>query len=289
MKMRVIYLLVGSLVILAFSAKGDQPALVTLAVHQVDHGNTAGATTPAIKGTPVHDGEFLDTKEQSRAELKLPSASIVRLGSNTSFNYTVGSNTVDLQEGTILFCKPKDGAPRLNIKTAAVTAGIVGTTGFVSVEGKTTVLGLVEGHAVATADNHPFLLGPGDALQFKVGAKPFLFSFDIPRFVKSTPLLNTSKYPGTLANQTYIDKALSEYADDVSRGFITPPSSSISYSGGIPVLSSVAYSSAQNAQAHKRTCPSAAAAAVESVGPTRGAARIRIAAVRQGTKLSAAG
>ena len=104
---------------------------------------------------------------------------------------------------------------------------------------------------MASADNHPFLLGPGDALQFKAGNKPFMFSFDIPRLVKSTPLLSKSKYPGTLANQPYIDKALADYADDVSRGFITAPSSSISYAGGIPVLSGPSISSAQNAQAPK--------------------------------------
>jgi hypothetical protein len=71
----------------------------------------------------------------------------------------------------------------------------------------------------------------------------------VPRFVKSTPLLNKSKYSGTLPNQGAIDKALADYADDVSRGFITPPLKSIDYSGGIPVLSTVAFSSAQNAQA----------------------------------------
>jgi len=246
-----IYLAAGFCAAFISSVRADQPADVTLAVNMVDHGTSAGSTNPATKGTAVHSGEFLDTKEQSRAELQLPTASIVRLGANTSFNYTAGSNTVDLQAGTILFSKPKEGAPRLNIKTAAVTAGIVGTTGFVSVDGKTTVLGLIEGHAVANADNHPFLLGPGDALQFRAGSKPFMFSFDTPRLVKSSSLLSKSKYPSTLPTQTYIDKALVDYADDVSRGFITQPSSSISYSGGIPVLAS-SLSSAQNAQSQAK-------------------------------------
>jgi len=182
--------------------------------------------------------------------MRLPTTTITRLGANTIFNYTADSNTVDLQEGDILFCKPPS-APKLNIMTAAVTAGITGTTGFVSVHGvgnkKTYILGLIEGHAVAHADNHPFPLGPGDILEFKPGQKPFLFAFDVPRFVKSSSLLH--KFSSPLPNQAAIDAELADYADDVGRGFIVPPSKSIDYSGDIPVLSTVAYSSAQNAQA----------------------------------------
>ncbi len=160
--------------------------------------------------------------------------------------------------GTILFCKPKD-APRLNIKTEAVTAGITGTTGFVSVHtvnGKTTyTLGLIEGHAVAfPKGNPPFPLGPGDIVQFTPGSRPFSFAYDVPRFVKSSPLLKNFK--GTLPNQSAIDHELAEYADDVSRGFIVPPSKAIDYTGQIPVLSTVAYSSAQNAnQPHAASAP----------------------------------
>jgi hypothetical protein len=251
-KREIVFCAAGLIAVAGGSVWADQPATVTLAVNSVDHGSSDAATTPATKGTAIHDGEYLKTGEQSRAELLLPSASITRLGSYTIFNYSVDSNTVDLQKGTILFCKPKD-ANRLNIKTAAVTAGIVGTTGFISVHGEgksaTYVLGIVEGHALAHADDHPFILGPGDALQFKAGGKPFIFAYDVPRFVHSSPLLSKGKYPGTLPNQSYIDKELADYADDVSRGFIAEPSSSIDYSGGIPVLSSIAYSSAQNAQA----------------------------------------
>jgi hypothetical protein len=108
------------------------------------------------------------------------------------------------------------------------------------------VLGLIEGHAIAHADEHPFLLGPGDILEFKPGQKPFMFSYDVPRFVKSSSLLH--KFSSQLPNQAAIDKELADYADDVSRGFIVPPSSTIDYSGDIPVLSTVAYSSAENAQ-----------------------------------------
>ncbi len=130
------------------SLEADESAKVTEAVNVVEHGSNDSATTPASVGTSIHDGEYLKTESKSRAEMLLPTASITRLGANTIFNYSIESNTVDLQAGTILFCKPKD-ARQLTIKTAAVTAGITGTTGFVSVKGTgskgTYTLGIIEG------------------------------------------------------------------------------------------------------------------------------------------------
>jgi mannose-6-phosphate isomerase-like protein (cupin superfamily) len=227
----------------------DSTARVTEAVNHVYHGDsTEAATSPATTGTLVHDGEYLKTGPLSRAEMLLPSTSVTRLGANTIFNYSADSNTVDLQAGTILFCKPKD-APHLNIKTAAVTAGIVGTTGFVSIRTdqnnqKTYVFGLIEGEATVWADNHPFPIGAGDIVEFRPGSKPFVFAYDLPRFVKSSPLLH--KFTGTLPNQAYIDRAVADYESYVSRGFIVPPSQAISYSGGIPVMPTTAYNSAMN-------------------------------------------
>jgi len=250
------YLAIAFVLGISPSLEADQPAKVTEAVNVVEHGSKESATTPATIGTPVHDGEYLKTGTKSRAEMLLPTASIARLGANTIFNYSVESNTVDLQAGTILFCKPKD-ARQLNIKTAAVTAGITGTTGFISIQGsgskKTCIFGIVEGHAIAHADDHPFLLGAGDILEFKMGTRPFVFAFDLPRFVKSSPLL--TKYKGHLTNQSSIDAALAEYQDDVRRGFIRPPSHAIDYSGDIPILSTPAYDSALSNQGQSKGAP----------------------------------
>jgi hypothetical protein len=245
----------------------DQSAKVTEAVNRVEYGSKDSGKLNASVGTEIQNGEYLETEAQSRAALLLPSTSVTRLGSNTVFNYSVESNTIDLQEGTILFCKPKD-ASKLNIMTAAISAGITGTTGFLSIETgkgnhKTYILGIIEGHAVAHADDHPFPLGSGDILEFRPGEKPFVFSYDLPRFVKSTPLIN--KFKGTLPNQSYIDRALAEYEDDVSRGFIVPPSKAIDYSGDIPLLSNPAYDSALNAQGQSREA--AGAGGPTSSGP----------------------
>ncbi len=108
----------------------DTSATVTEAVNEVSHGSAqASATSPAKSGTRIQDGEYLKTGVKSRAELSLANQSITRLGANTIFNYSVANNEIDLQSGTILFSKPKDGKEMI-IKTAAVTAAIVGTTGF---------------------------------------------------------------------------------------------------------------------------------------------------------------
>lgn len=229
-----------------------QAAHVTEAVNDVEHGKRSDAITAhADVGTAINDGEYLKTGVKSRAEMKMPSTSITRLGAETIFNYSADSNRVDLQEGTILFCKPKE-ARQLSIMTAAVTAGITGTTGFVSVSGegnkRTYIFGIIEGHATATvtSSGRQIHVGAGEILEFRPGRNPFTFSYDLPRFVKSSPLLH--RFKSTLTNQPAIDKAVADYDDDLSRGFILAPSNAIDYSGLVPVFSNPNYSSAQNAQ-----------------------------------------
>jgi len=234
------------------AASAGQAATVTQVSHVVKYGpHESSHLSPAVENMLLPDGDLISTGgKPSLAELQLPTQSITRLGANTTFNYSAESNIVELQSGTILFCKPKD-AKLLQIKTAAVMAGIVGTTGFFSIgrdektHERTYLFGIVEGHAKATANGQEFKVGPGDILFFKLKSKPFLFSFDIPRFVKSSPLIN--KFKRRLPNQGYIDAEIAKYADLVHRGFIQPPSTSIEYGDEIPLPSAPAYDSAQNA------------------------------------------
>ena len=58
-----------------------------------------------------------------------------------------------------------------------------------------------------------------------------------------------------MPNQSYVDKAVADYEDDVSRGFIVPPSKAIDYSGDIPVYLNPAYDSAQSAQGQSKGPP----------------------------------
>jgi hypothetical protein len=194
----------------------DQAATVTEAYNQVNHGPSQSTQSyPAKAGTQIHDGEYVKTGAASRAELQLSNQTITRLGANTIFNYSLATNEIDLQAGTILFSKPKDGK-QLNIKTAAVTAAIVGTTGFGKAPG---LFGLVEGKAKIVVDGKTYTLHAGQILL--VGPPPQIINFDVPLFLQTSHLITGFK--GPLPNQKYIDEEIADYNDDVDRGFIRHP------------------------------------------------------------------
>jgi hypothetical protein len=141
-----------------------------------------------------------------------------------------------LQAGTVLFCKPKDAA-QLNIRTSAVTAAVLGTTGFIGVQGygkkRIYRLGVIEGHIRAVVNGQVFRLGTGDILQIGPDGRPFIFAYDIPKFVRSSPLLN--KFQNTLPNQPYIQAAVQNYESDAKRGFFGPPLQQPQYWGEMPI------------------------------------------------------
>jgi hypothetical protein len=215
------------------SLAADSSATVTEAFEQVEHGSSQTANAePAKQGTRIADGEYLKTGVKSRAELQLPDLTITRMGANTIFNYTVANNEVDLQAGTILFSKPKDGK-QMNIKTAAVTAAIVGTTGFIHVHGHDFLFGLIEGKAYLTIGGAKFPVGPGQIFQYATGGTPRTYSYNI-------------------------DKEVAEYDDLVARGFIQKPKAPYfvdSENGVNPNLPIVAYDSAKQALGQFLTPP----------------------------------
>jgi hypothetical protein len=218
------------------SIGADAAATVTEAVNDVSHGNSQTTdTTPAKAGTVIQDGEYLKTGVKSRAELALANQSITRLGANTVFNYSVGTNEVDLQAGTILFSKPKDGR-EMTIKTASVTAAIVGTTGFASLQGGALLFGLIDYNVTA-----------GQILRMTGDGKPEIFFYNLPLFLKTSPLI--TKYHSSLPNQTYINSEVEKYNDFAARGFIGPPTVAFPLSdinGFVPVLPVTASDSAAN-------------------------------------------
>jgi len=217
------------------SLAADQVATVTQSVNIVDHGPSQSTTSsPAPKGTQIHDGEYVKTGASSRAELQFSNNTISRLGANTIFNYSASANEVDLQAGTILFSKPKDGK-QLNIKTEAVTAAIVGTTGFLQVShhnGQTTTLfGLIEGHANVTANGNDPGISGGQIIVITPGAPPEIFNFNVPLFLKTSLLFKG--FPNDLPNQKYIDAEIAKFSALVAEGFIVipPPSPYHPYNG----------------------------------------------------------
>jgi hypothetical protein len=217
--------------------RAEQPASVTEAVNRVYHGTSQAVTTSASKGTKVYDGEYIKTADSSRAEIQLPTSSITRLGANTIFTYTASNNTVELQEGTVLFCKPKDAA-QLNIRTAAVTAAVLGTTGFVGVQGtgkkKIFRLGVIEGHVRAQVNGRAIPLGAGDILQIGPNGQPVVFAYDVPKFVHTSPLLNS--FHNTLPNAMAIQAEVRSYLTDEKRGFIGAPLQQPQYWGDLPII-----------------------------------------------------
>lgn len=245
------------------SFAGDQSAWVRESRGTVLYGpQQSKASIPARVDTRIPVGDFIQTKSDSLAELLLPSQSVARIGQNTIFNYSVDTNTVDLDSGTILFCKPThDGVRTLKIKTAAVTAGITGTTGFISFPKDSKgnqplcLFGLIEGtvtaHDVAHGKN--ITVHAGQILEIRLGAQPFLFNFDIPRMVKTSVFFKSFKRP--LPNEKEIQDAIAKYDDDVSRGFIGTSSKAVNYTGAVPTLPSSAFDSAQNAQSHGNQAP----------------------------------
>jgi hypothetical protein len=199
----------------------DSAATVTEAVNHVTHGSLQTSdTTPAKVGTLLQDGEYLKTGVKSRAELELANQSITRLGANTIFNYSAAANEIDLQAVTILFSKPKDGK-QMTIKTASVTAAVVGTTVFAQLLGKGFIFGVVEGTGTVTIGGVDYTVTAGQILKFTPGSPPQIFDFNVPLFLSTSPLITL--FNDQLPNQRYIDREIRAYRDLVARGFIQPP------------------------------------------------------------------
>lgn len=236
-----------ALALFGLGRAAEPSATVTESVDQVVRGSPqAGGTSPAPVGTHVADGEYLKTGVKSRAELQFPDLTITRMGANTIFNYSIAKNEIDLQSGTILFSKPK-GGKELDIKTAAVTAAILGTTGFMHYENHVFLFGLIEGHARLTIGGKAYGVGAGQVLHLGgAGAVPQIFAYNVPLLVQTSPFF--TQFKSTLPNQAEINQEVADYNDLASRGFIqTHPPFFQNTTYSTPGLPIVAWDSAGNA------------------------------------------
>jgi hypothetical protein len=102
-------------------------ASVTRIINDVRVMESAGLQRPAALSETVRDRQAVVTGVQSRAELLFADKTLTRLGASTVFTFKEGTRNMDLQRGTMLLQVPK-GAGGAQIKTAAVTAAITGTT-----------------------------------------------------------------------------------------------------------------------------------------------------------------
>jgi hypothetical protein len=208
--------------------------VVTLAPHP------NSPSHPVAEGAVVRDDNIVRTGTESRAELQFTDLTLARLGANAIFSFDAQGRSIECDRGALLFSKPAKSG-KVEIRAAGISAAITGSTGFVSitpkvsskrgtmarVEEATTVLGMLEGKikgssawrdAGGQAHSFQFALGPGDMLVAQPGQPPSVVQFDLPRFLKTSPLIKGFK--GSLLNQADLDKAVAQYQADERRGFI---------------------------------------------------------------------
>jgi len=121
--------------------------------------------TAASLNQPVTKNNAVITGDKSRVEMKFNDGSVVRLGQFTVFSFKEGTRDITLKQGSALLNVPK-GMGTTNIKAAAVTAAITGTTVLFQAYEKYAAIYVYEG-TVTIPPN--YVLGPGDALIFENG------------------------------------------------------------------------------------------------------------------------
>lgn len=104
-----------------------QEARVTQIMKDVKLLPSKAAPRPASVNDGVREGTAVRTGVDSRSELTFTDQTITRLGASTIWSFDGGTRKMDLGGGAMLLYVPK-GAGGAQVKTAAVTAAVTGTT-----------------------------------------------------------------------------------------------------------------------------------------------------------------
>jgi FecR protein len=204
--------------------------------------NLTGEARPAAQGAVVHDENVVRTGTESRAELEFVDLTLARLGANSIFSFDAKARAMNFTRGAVLFSKPTNSGA-IQLRSGAVSGAITGSTGFISTvpiegvgkagrtrpngKGTTTLVGMLEGKihggsrwsdSAGREHTSPFQLGPGEMLVARPDGPPRVAQFDIPRFVKTSPLIKGFKAP--LPNAAALDRAIADYLSDEQHGFI---------------------------------------------------------------------
>jgi len=219
----------------------------------------SGAPQPAGAGTVILPDNVVRTGTASRALLQFVDLTQARLGGNSTFSWDAKTRAMDFKQGAVLISKPTDSGP-IELRSGSVAGSITGSTVFVSTmptdAGKrgpkekrtTTIIGMLEGkihggsHWTDSAGREhttSFHLGPGDMLVARPDGVPRTAQFDIPRFVKTSPLVKM----GPLPNAASLDRSIADYQSDEQRGFIektnvmvsTKPRATLALVGQLPL------------------------------------------------------
>lgn len=204
--------------------------------------NLTGEAHPAAQGAVIHDENVVRTGTESRVELEFSDLTLARLGSNSIFSFDAKARTMNFKQGAVLFSKPANSGA-IQLQSGAISGAITGSTGFISTvpiegigkaghtrsngKGTTTLVGMLEGNihggarwtdSASREQTTPFRLGPGELLVARPDGPPRVAQFDIPRFLKTSPLVNGFTAP--LPNAAALDRAVAAYKSDERRGFI---------------------------------------------------------------------
>lgn len=204
--------------------------------------NRTSEAQPASTGTVIRDEGVVRTGTDSRAGIEFADLTLARLGANSMFSFDAKARTMNTTQGAVLFSKPTNSGA-IKIQSGAISGAITGSTGFISTvaiegvgpaghisskgKGTTTLVGMLEGKfsggarwtdAAGRQHTNNFRLGPGEMVVARPDSPPRLAQFDIPRFLRTSPLVKGFK--GPLPNEAAIARAVADFEADDRAGFI---------------------------------------------------------------------
>jgi hypothetical protein len=201
--------------------------------------NLGAQAQPAAQGAVIYDKNVVQTGTASKAELEFSDLTRTRLTANAIFTFDVAARAMTLKQGAGLISKPTNSG-QIDFTSGAVSGAITGSTVFISTvptegsgnrrsngKGTTTLVGMLEGKvrggsrwtdSAGREHTTPFRLGPGDMLVARGDAPPRTAQFDIPRFLKTSPLVKGFRAP--LPNADALARAVAAYEADERAGFI---------------------------------------------------------------------
>lgn len=203
--------------------------------------NLTSEAKAASQGSTVHNENVVRTGTDSRAELEFTDLSLARVGANSLFSFDAKARAMNFQQGAVLFSKPTKSGP-VELRAGAITAAITGSTGFISNRSGeamaksrsgnspakgTIIAGMLEGKLIGKArwvDSRgrehftSFRLGPGDLIVAEPGRPPRTMQFDLPKYLRTSPLITGFSRP--LPNATELNQAVADYIADDERGFV---------------------------------------------------------------------
>jgi hypothetical protein len=196
----------------------------------------AGEAQPAAAGTVIQPDNVVRTGTASAAILQFVDLTQARLGGNSTFSWDEKTRSMDFKQGAVLISKPTNSGA-IDLRSGSTAGAITGSTVFVSTmptkgpahskgKGLTTIIGMLEGKihggsrwtdSAGREHTSPFRLGPGEMMVARPDGPPRMAQFDIPRFVKTSPLVKM----GPLLNAAAIDRAIADYQADERGGFVS--------------------------------------------------------------------